>query len=117
MRNDRITQASERIVDAVESEARERGIDETAASNLAVDVSLQDDVLRDLCPLLDDLERATRQIERDDSIGREIEDSTLSAGIDLDDAIRARCETLIEEILDEAERQELERATNTEVEA
>lgn len=108
MKDKRLNQASDRIVNAVEDEARERGIDVTLASNLAVDTSLQDDVLCDLCQTLDRLDRIQETTRHDDAVGKETADSTLAAGINLQDAVDSRVEMLIEEIIDEAERQQIE---------
>jgi hypothetical protein len=109
--NSRFNRATDAIVDSVEQEARERGIDETLASNLAVDISIQDQILEELCGTLDQLQRTTEISERRDDVSRSVSESAISAGIDLDDAIRARCEQLIEEIIAEAERQQIKQST------
>lgn len=108
MRSSRLDQARDRVVDAVEQQARERGIDVTLASNLAYDGANLDETLQAYCQILDDLEKANRNARHDDDVGRSVTDSALAGGIDIDDAIQARCEELIDDLLDEAERLALE---------
>jgi uncharacterized FAD-dependent dehydrogenase len=109
MRDSRLDKARDRVVDAVEEIAEDRGMEITPASNRAHDVALQDPELRELCEshrALSDSESLIRANGR--SCSDPIYEETLDAGRSIDNAIRSRVEELIEEIIERERARQIE---------
>jgi hypothetical protein len=110
----RIDQAVEVVVDRVETHARDDGLDVTTASNVAHDTAMQDATLTSLCERCDSLSVTEREIRRRRASfghGDEVTSRTLDAGIALDDAIQARVEELVDEVIEDVERLAIEEVT------
>ena len=109
MRSSRLDQERDRIVAAVEEIAEDRGMEITPASNAAYDTALQDAELRELCEshkALSEAESLTQANGR--SLSDTVHSSVIDAGIRIDDAIRARGDELIEEIIERERARQIE---------
>ena len=111
----RLDRATEVVVDAVEEQAAEEGLDVTLASNVAHDMAVQDPQLTDLCESYDAVAQTERRLRgtRDGHLGRgdEVGGHTLAAGVALDDAVEARVEEVVDEAVEQARQIAIEESS------
>lgn len=109
IRPTRLDKARDRIVNAVEEIAEDRGMEITPASNRAYDTALQDPELTALAESHKAIEQTESQIRANGrSASDPIQSRVIDAGVDLDDAIRARGDELIEEIIERERARQIE---------
>lgn len=102
----RLDDARQKIVACTEEAAENAGLDVTLASNTAYDLATQDSQLITLCRISDDL--ASFEREHRETADRRVKAKALNAGIDVDAAIEARTEQLVDAAIETARDHALE---------